>query len=136
MKKKIRRAFNGFTLLFLTLSILTLITFIHERRIWKDMQIRGIRTDAVVTEALEAPSDPNEEEIHLRYTYGGEEYTYVEFLYADSRWVGRTVTVYIDPAMPEAPVVNDGWTALSYFFIMLLLTVLAAVICYVSTPGD
>ena len=134
MKKKIRRTFNGFTLLFLALSIFNLVTFAHERKAWDRIQTGGIRTEAVVTDILEAPSEPNEENIHLRYTYDGKEYTYVEFLYADSRWVGRTVTIYIDPSMPEVPVVNDGGTALTYFFLMFLLTVAAAVIGRVSAP--
>ncbi|MBQ3487243.1 MAG: hypothetical protein IJA71_03055 [Clostridia bacterium] len=137
MKKRIRRALNGFTLLFLALSIFNLTTFIRERSIWNDIRFTGVRVDAVVTEAVESsPDDPNEENIHQRYTFDGKDYTYVEFLYADSRWVGRTVTIYVDPAMPQTPVVNDGGAALTYFFLMLLLTVLSAVIGYVSTPGN
>lgn len=134
--RRIRRAFNGFTLFFLVLTLFNLTTFIRERNQWNDIRLTGVRTDAVVTEALKVPTEANEENIHLRYSYDGKDYTYVEFLYADSRWVGRTVTIYIDPAVPEAPIVNDGGAALTYFFLMFACTVLAAVIGYVSTPSD
>ena len=135
--KRMKRAFNGFTLLFIVLAIFNMFTFTRERRIWNEISVTGVRVDALVTEAVESsPDNPDEENIHLRYTYGGKDYTHVEFLYADSRWVGRTVTIYVDPAAPEAPIVNDGSGALTYFFFMIALAAAAAVIGYVSTPSE
>ena len=135
--RRVKRAFNGFTLLFIVLAIFNIITFARERQIWNNISVTGVRLDAQVTEAVESsPDNPDEENIHLRYSYGGKDYTYVEFLYADSRWVGRTVTIYIDPAMPEAPIVNDGGAALTYFFFMIALAAAAAFIGYVSTPSE
>ena len=137
MKKKVRRALNGFTLLFLVLSIFNLITFARERKIWNDIRFSGVRVQAVVTEALTVPTDdPNEENIHLRYVHDGQVYTYVDFLHADSRLVGRTVTAYIDPAEPHALYLNNSGTDLIYFFLMLGLAAICAFIGYKATPGN
>ena len=137
MKKRIRRAFNGFTLLFLVVSLFNMASFLRGRNTWNEIQASGVRVDAVVTEALTVPTDdPNEENIHLRYTYDGQEYTYVDFLHADSRLVGRTVTAYIDPAEPQTLFLNNSGTDLTYFFLMLGLAAASAFIGYKATPGN
>ena len=137
MKKRIRRAFNGFTLLFLVVSLFNMASFIRGRSTWNEIQAKGVRVDAVVTEALTVPTDdPNEENIHLRYTYDGQEYTYVDFLHADSRLVGRTVTAYVSPAGPQTLFLNNSGTDLTYFFLMLGLSALCAFIGFKATPGN
>lgn len=137
MKRKIRRAFNGFTLLFLVVSLFNMASFLRGRSVWNEIQANGVRVDAVVTEALEIPTDdPNEENIHLRYTYDGKEYTYVDFLHADSRMVGQTVTAYVSPADPQTLFLNNTGTDLTYFFLMLGLAAVCAFIGYMGTPGD
>ena len=129
MKRKIRRAFNGFTLLFLVVSLFNMASFLRGRSVWNEIQANGVRVDAVVTEAVEAcPEDPNRENIHLCYTYEGEEYTYVDFLHADSRMVGQTVTAYVDPADPQTLFLNNTGTDLTYFFLMLGLAAVCAFI--------
>ena len=137
MKKKIRRAFNGFTLLFLVVSLFNMGSFIRGRNAWKDIQANGIRIDAVVVDAVEScPEDPNKENIHLCYTYEGKEYTFVDFLHADSRLVGQTVTAYVDPARPDTLILNNSGTDLTYFFLMLGLSGLCAFIGFKGTPGN
>ena len=137
MKKKIRRAFNGFTLLFLVISLFNMASFIRGRNTWRDIQANGVRIDAVVMEAVDScPEDPNKENIHLLYTYEGKEYTFVDFLHADSRLVGQTVTAYLDPAAPETLFLNNSGTDLTYFFLMLGLSGLCAYIGFKGTPGN
>ena len=137
MKRKLRRAFNGFTLLFLVVSLFNMASFLRGRDTWNEIQARGVRVDAVVMEAVQScPEDPNRENIHLCYTYDGQEYTYVDFLHADSRLVGRTVTAYIDPAEPQTLFLNNSGTDLTYFFLMLGLAAACAFIGYKATPGN
>ena len=137
MKRKRRRAFNGFTLLFLVVSLFNMASFLRGRNTWNEIQARGVRVDAVVMEAVQScPEDPNRENIHLCYTYDGQEYTYVDFLHADSRLVGRTVTAYIDPAEPQTLFLNNSGTDLIYFFLMLGLAAASAFIGYKATPGN
>ena len=137
MKKKIRRAFNGFTLLFLVISLFNMASFLRGRSVWNEIQANGVRVDAVVTEAVEScPEDPNRENIHLCYTYDGKEYTYVDFLHADSRLVGRTVTAYVSPADPQTLFLNNSGTDLTYFFLMLGLAAVCAFIGFRATPGN
>ena len=137
MKRKLRRAFNGFTLLFLVVSLFNMASFLRGRNTWNEIQARGVRVDAVVMEAVQScPEDPNRENIHLCYTYDGQEYTYVDFLHADSRLVGRTVTAYIDPAEPQTLFLNNSGTDLTYFFLMLGLAAACAFIGYKATPGN
>ena len=137
MKRKLRRAFNGFTLLFLVVSLFNMASFLRGRNTWNEIQARGVRVDAVVMEAVQScPEDPNRENIHLCYTYDGQEYTFVDFLHADSRLVGRTVTAYIDPAEPQTLFLNNSGTDLTYFFLMLGLAAACAFIGYKATPGN
>ena len=137
MKKKIRRAFNGFTLLFLVVSLFNMASFLRGRSVWNDIRENGVRVDAVVVDAVEScPEDPNKENIHLCYTYEGKEYTFVDFLHADSRLVGQTVTAYVSPADPQTLFLNNSGTDLTYFFLMLGLAAVCAFIGFRATPGN
>ena len=51
MKRKLRRAFNGFTLLFLVVSLFNMASFLRGRDTWNEIRARGVRVDAVVMEA-------------------------------------------------------------------------------------
>ena len=60
----------------------------------------------------------------------------MDFLHADSRLVGQTVTAYLAPAAPETLFLNNSGTDLTYFFLMLGLSGLCAYIGFKGTPGN